>query len=635
MGVVGCSTSEQQEQSTPVQTGEETVQTAETSVSEEELINQRVEEIMSHMTLEEKLGQMMIVSFRGWEEPVVSEDGTEGETETVNVTELNDDLRQCLTDYSFGGFLLFGENTAEADQTLRLVSDIQQSNQNGGGLPMLIGIDEEGGSVTRLSFGTSGVGNMALAATGDTNNAAIMGGIYGRELSLLGINADFAPVMDINNNPDNPVIGVRSFSDDPETVSSFGISFMEGLTDEGIIATLKHFPGHGNTDTDSHTGFPVIDSTLEELQQFELIPFQAAIDAGADMIMTAHIQYPQIEPETYTSISTEEEVYLPATMSHTILTDILRDQMGYEGVIISDALDMAAISENFAREDVLTLSINAGVNLLILPPVYNEEQLQTVKDWTELAVSLTEDGSIDIELVDDSVRRILKLKIEYGILDQSDFSVTEDQVNNAQALIGSEEDRQTAFDIACEALTLLNNENEVFPLQPQENESVLVLFADSCASRVGTGELVVQQLREQVAVPESVDIEVMTNTRENGEECITKALEADHVILVYRVYNSACLDPDTDDGFSSAVFDSIIEARHEAGNPVILVSCQLPYDAGRFPDADAILLCYGSSPMRQIPLESGAGSAYVPNLQAALLSCFGLYEPMGSSPVGL
>ncbi len=163
-------------------------------------------------------------------------------------------------------------------------------------------VDQEGGNVARIGFGTSGIGNMALAATGDPSNAKEMAELYGKEMGLLGINTDFAPVVDVNNNPNNPIIGIRSFSDSPKMVAEYGISYIEGLHETGTIATLKHFPGHGNTDTDSHTGFPLIDSTYEELKEFELIPFQKTIDAGADMVMTAHIQYPQIEKETYTSI---------------------------------------------------------------------------------------------------------------------------------------------------------------------------------------------------------------------------------------------------------------------------------------------------------------------------------------------
>ncbi len=317
------------------------------------------ERILSAMTLRDKAAQMMIASFRVWQE--APKEGEE-KPPKVSITELNDPIREMVGRDHFGGILLFGENFADAEQTLRLVSDYQTANQNGGGVPLLMFVDQEGGSVNRVSYGTLGVGNMALGATGDPENARAMAAVHGEELRLLDIRADFAPVMDVNNNPANPVIGVRSYSDDPATVAAFGSAFVEGLHGQGVMAALKHFPGHGNTATDSHTGFPLINSTYEELQACELIPFQAAVDAGADMVMTAHIQYPQIEKETYPSVSTGEQVYLPATMSRTILTDILRGDMGFEGVVVSDALEMAAISQNFSLEDTVRLTINAGVD---------------------------------------------------------------------------------------------------------------------------------------------------------------------------------------------------------------------------------------------------------------------------------
>ena len=599
-----------------------------------------VEAILSRMTLKDKLAQMMIPSFRVWKEVSESEAGTTTvenaeDIPATNITELNDEIRACLAQYRFGGMLLFAENCRDAEQTLRLVADMQTANQRGGGLPMLFCIDQEGGNVARLSFGTTGAGNMALAATADPENAAAMAAIYGEELRLLGIHADYAPVMDVNNEPNNPVIGVRAFSDRPEVTAAFGKAFIEGLHSAGTMATLKHFPGHGNTDTDSHTGFPRIDASYDELKAFELIPFRAAIDAGADMIMTAHIQYPKIETETYTSISTGEEVSLPATMSRVILTDILRGDMGFEGVIVSDALDMAAISDNFAEEDIVRLTINAGADMLILPCIYDTALYRKALRMVDTAVRLAEAGEIDASRVDDSVRRILTLKQKYGLLDQTDFTVTDTQVRAAVEGVGSEGHRGTAWSIAQTALTLVKNENDVFPVRMQPGEDALILFADSCASRVGSGELFMQMLEAQGALPEGARITVMSNTADNGDACLEAALHADHVILVHRIYNSSCMDPDTEDGFSSGVFDRIIEARHAERRPAILISCQLPYDAARFVDADAILLTYGSSPMRQIPPDHGEGSAYAPNLPAALCACFGMGKAGGMLPVDI
>ncbi len=599
--------------------------------------SQSIEAMLNAMTLEEKVGQMMFVSFRVWKEtPEAGSDGNttvenaEEEIPAVNITELNDEIRQCLHDYHFGGTLLFAENCRDAEQVLRLVADLQSENQVGGGLPLLVAVDQEGGVVTRLGFGTSGIGNMALAATGDPESARAMSAIHGTELSLLGINADFAPVMDVNNNPNNPVIGVRSFSDDPQTVSAYGKAFMDGMHGAGTIVSLKHFPGHGNTDVDSHTGLPCIDRSYDELKAVELVPFQAAIDAGADAVMTAHIVYPQIETGKHTSVSTGEEIYLPATMSKTILTDILRGDMGFEGVVVSDALDMAAISENFTDEDMLRLTINAGVDMLIMPIITDTNQFERNKRMVDLAVEMVKRGEIDEARVDKSVRRILTLKQKHGILDQTDFSITDEQVTAAVSGVGSAENRRIAWELAGKANTLVRNENGAFPIDMGTDETALILFADSGASRVCAGDLAKQLLGGQ-----GERITVMVSDAENGDACMEAAVQADHVVLVSRVYAAACLDPNTDDGFSTAVFDRIIEARHAAGKTVIVVSCQLPCDAARFPEADAVLLTYGSSAMRKLPAETGEGSAFAPNLPAALCACFGVGGAEGRLPVDI
>ncbi len=600
-----------------------------------------IDKIIDDMTLRDKVEQMMVVSYRVWKEvpekdeesDAVSDNDLAEDIPGINVTELNDEIRDDLKGHKYGGVLLFGENFKDAAQTAGLVSDIQATNQDGGGLSLFICVDQEGGKVARVSFGTTGPGNMALGATGDAGNAKAMAEIYGKELQLLGINTDFAPVVDVNNNPSNPVIGIRSFSDSPETVSDYAISYIEGLHDAGTIATLKHFPGHGNTDTDSHTGFPRIDSSYDELKEFELIPFKKAIDAGADMVMTAHIQYPQIETEKYISTSSGEEVYIPATMSHKILTDILKDDMGFEGVVVSDALDMKAITENFADEDVLRMTMNAGVDFIILPAIFDTAGFRHVNEMVETAVKLAEDGDVDEETIDDSVRRILRLKEKYGILEQSDFALTDEQINEAVSGVGSSENREVAWEITKKALSLVKNDNEAFPINLADDETTLMLFAANCEAQVGTGEYVRQELMEQGIISNESHIAIMKNDKENETECMNAALEADHCILVYKTYNAACLDPATDDGYSSGVFDKIIASLHEKEKQAIVVTCQLPYDAARFGDADAILLSYNFSTIDKAVPESGAGSAFAPNLAAALMACFGDGDVSGKAPV--
>ncbi|MCR5128180.1 MAG: glycoside hydrolase family 3 protein [Lachnospiraceae bacterium] len=603
----------------------------------------RVESLLAQMSLEEKVGQMMVPSFRIWKEiPSAGIDNMNRTVENtgttpaaVNVTELNDEIRACIAKYHFGGTVLFAENCRDAEQVLKLTTEIQKTNLAGGGIPMLIAADQEGGTVARIGFGTSGTGNMSLAATGDPQYAHDMAAVFGEELSVLGINTDFAPVLDVNKNPNNPVIGIRSFSDDPNLVAQYGIAYMQGLHDTGTIATLKHFPGHGNTDTDSHTGFPCINESYEALKNSDLVPFQAAIDAGADMIMTAHIQYPQIEKQTYISKSSGEEVYLPATMSRTILTGILRQDMGFDGVIVTDALDMAAIADNFQMDDVICLSINAGVDMILLPIITDTDKFHETERIVESTVAMVKDGRISEEQVDASVRRILRLKERYGLLDRKDFSLSEAQITQAVTGVGNPQHRNTAYQTALKSLTLVKNENSAFPIIPKAGENVYVLFADSAASRSEAWTMAQTKLQAEGKLPDGVNVITEKNTREKAAEQVEYAIRADHAILVSRIYNSDCLDPNTNDGFSTGYFDQIIAGRHAAGKTTIVISSQLPYDAGRFTNADAILLSYCSGVMRTIPAVSGQGSAYVPNLPAALCACFSDGVPTGVLPIDL
>lgn len=579
----------------------------------------RVDNIIEKMTLEEKIGQMMIASFRIWQDEATSE--------KTNVTELNDAIRACIERNRFGGTILFAENFKTAEQTYRLTRDIQASNQKGSSIPLFICADQEGGHVVRIGFGTTGIGNMALAATGDKDSARQMAEIYGKELRALGINVDFAPVIDVNNDPTNPVIGVRSFSDDPETVARFGLGYMAGLDDEGVISTLKHFPGHGDTNTDSHTGFPLINKTYEELKEFELAPYKAAIANGAEMIMTAHIQYPKIEKETYVSASTGNKVYLPATMSRTVLTDILRRDMGFEGVIVTDALDMRAITDNFAFEDVICKTVNAGADMLILPIVTSADLFKLTDGVVKLTSDLVKAGKISESTIDEAVTRILKLKEKRGILGENDFTVTDAGIENAVKTVGSTENRAFAEFLAKKALTVVKNEKGAFPLKDPSGKTLL-LFSDGASARAGYGDVAAKKLGRN-------DIEVLVSAKDNRDACLKAASEAENVILISRAYSEASLDPNTDAGFSTGVFDEIISRRHAAGKTVIVISSQLPYDAARYTDADAVILTYCSSVLRGLPNKSGEGSAYSPNLAVAIEVCFTGEALSGKLPVSI
>ena len=264
-------------------------------------------------------------------------------------------------------------------------------------------------------------------------------------------------------------------------------------------------------------------------------------------------------------------MFLPATMSKTILTDILRGDLGFEGVIVTDALDMAAITDNFSIEDTIRLTINAGADLLILPAVKDTNLFSLTDTYADTAAALVENGEISEARIDESVLRILRLKQKYGILDLKDYSVTDERIAKAKGGIGSAAHRETEWQIAEKALTLWKNEGNAFPLHVQRGEKTLILFADSCASRAGAGDLVRQMLEKKQELPEGAEILVMKNTRENEEECIQAA-------------------------------------------------------------TDAVLLTYWGSATQKLTAENASWS---PNLPAGLLACFGACAAEGTSPVKL
>lgn len=327
------------------------------------------------MNLNEMIGQRMVSGFPG---PKMSEAFIE-----------------AVKKYKLGNVILFKWNVESAAQLKNLCTEIQALVTRETGQPAFITIDQEGGTVTRMPNDAVCVpGAMTIAATGDPENAYEAGLITAKELRALSINFDLAPVLDVNSNRANPVIGVRSYGDDPDKVAAFGVRMMRGLTDGGVLSSAKHFPGHGDTTVDSHLGLPCIDKSIEELESCELIPFRAAIDAGIPAVMTTHILFPQIEKE-----------HLPATMSRTIMTGILRQRLNFKGLIISDCMMMKAIAEHYGTVNGVVSAMRAGVDLVFVchDPALACQAMDAVK-----AACLN--GTISMDEMKESAERILKYK---------------------------------------------------------------------------------------------------------------------------------------------------------------------------------------------------------------------------------
>ncbi|MEE3334172.1 MAG: glycoside hydrolase family 3 N-terminal domain-containing protein [Ruminococcus sp.] len=586
----------------------------------------KISAAIAKMTTEQKITQMLMPAFRYWQE----EGG-----DKLGVEELNAETKAYIEKYGFAGVIMYAQNCKNTEKNTRLIDDMQKANASVEGRPgLLTAVDQEGGVVARLATGTSLGGNMALGAADNLEYTKSAGSIIGSELSSIGFNVDFAPVVDVNNNAKNPVIGIRSFSDDPQTVASHSVSFMEGIHQHNVATSLKHFPGHGNTDTDSHTGLPCVNSTYDELKKCELVPFKSAIDAGTEMIMTAHIEYPNIEKETYVSKQTGKEICLPATLSKTILNDILREDMGYEGIIITDAMNMDAIEKHFDKYDAAKLAINAGVDILLIPTETSDTaQLKETDEYISTLVQMTDNGDIDINKVNKSVERILKLKEKMNLLEGYPETDIETKVKTAKEAVGSVDNHNKEWEIMKKAVTLVKNDNNTLPIKNSKKTVVLAANTDGIMSM----NYAVGLLTDANKLDNIAKIEVDTYNKKTSTENAEIIKDADNVVIFTRMFGAEDLDPKTEDGETFKSVDEIINTAHNNGAKVTVVSCHLPYDVARFQNADAIMAAYGSKVMSEDPrTRKDDLKTYGPNMSCALYTAFDRTEkPTAKLPVNI
>ncbi len=345
------------------------------------------ETTLENMTLEQKVGQLFILGFKFDEQ---------GE----DMLELSSAAKQTINYCKPGGIILTGFNMSTPPQTTQFISDAKNAYSE---YPLFVSIDEEGGDISRLNLiGTFSEDEripapLEIAQNETPQDAYDYMATIAIELKELGFNLDFAPSCDIFSNPENTVIANRAYGTTAEQVVKFIPSAIKGLTDNGIIAVAKHFPGHGDTITDTHYGLASVDHDLERLREFEFVPFEAAIESGVDMIMTAHI---------LTENATEND--MPATMNQQLITDILKGELGFEGVVVTDALDMDAITLNYSSGDAAVACVQAGVDILLMP--------EDPKEAYEAILEAVETGEISVETIEQSVLKILELKYKYGIL---------------------------------------------------------------------------------------------------------------------------------------------------------------------------------------------------------------------------
>ena len=507
---------------------------------------------VSDMTLDELIGQMTWVHVHG---------------STANTPSAENRSRygvqtpaQVVAKYHLGGVLYFAwaGNTEDPAQVAALSAGLQAAaGESAPGIPLAITVDQEGGTVSRIGPPATVLpGGMALGATHDPVLARAQGEVLGSELAAMGVNVDFAPVVDLNTNPANPVIGLRSMGADPELVGTLGAAQVEGLQAHHVAAAAKHFPGHGDTDVDSHTGLPVISSDRATLEE-HLVPFRAAIDAGVDIVMSAHIVVEALDPD------------LPGTLSPTVLTDLLRTELGYEGLVTTDALDMQALKQlpgnPLTDGDIAALAIRAGSDILLGSPDVDAS-------FAGIHAAL-EAGELTRERLEESVTRILEWKAERGVWPAGDGAAQAPDLD----VVGSDAHRATATEISARAATLLRNDGDLVPLDA--SGSVLVVGAGSAWPERLTPLLAAEGLavEERLASGPAPSAEYRATA-------VAAAAEADTVVVA------------VDDARSVPAQAQLVAELAAGPTPVVVVLAGTPYDLTAVDDAaTAVVASYGTA----------------------------------------
>lgn len=466
--------------------------------------------LLTRMTLQEKIAQKFVVDFRYFCNQT-------GDTCNTAFTQMQPQVSAFIERQQLGGVILFSNNIQSVAQTAQLTNDIQKAAFAGRlGIGYLITTDQEGGTVLRTprDASTRLTGNMSIGASYTQNGTAYAsqaGAVLASELAALGINVDHAPVLDVNINPNNPVINVRSFSDAPNWVAELGLALQAAIQSQGVATTVKHFPGHGDTQVDSHYGLPVVDHDLNTIRSVDLYPFQYAFDRSPpDMVMTAHIQYPALDSSLVaasTPAFAGQTMMRPATLSRAILTDLLRKDMHYQGVVITDAMNMAGIAAFFSVKDAVLQTFSAGADIALMPMgLSTEAELQAFDSMLQLVMQAVRTGALSESEIDASVLRILKLKKKLGLLRASSASV-QSRVETALATVGSASHLAFERELAERSVTLIKNGDtgrQTLPLDARALKNVTVL-----ASKANQGNALRNSL--QMAAAEQGNLSLQVN----------------------------------------------------------------------------------------------------------------------------
>jgi beta-N-acetylhexosaminidase len=519
--------------------------------------------------MEQLIGQKLLLAFKGKEEP-------------------SNEILRALREYRPGGITLFRSFNMGTPAQIRALTGSLQKIARGLDLPLLlIAADQEGGQLMAFGDGTPLPGNMALGATRSPALARKAGEVLGREMAALGINVDYAPCVDVNLNPHNPVVGTRSFGEDPQAVAALGSAMIEGIQSQGVAATAKHFPGHGDTSSDSHHGLPCIPHSADRLRSVELPPFQEAMRAGVKLIMTAHLALPAFDgPDAP-----------PATLSKNILSDLLRRDLGFDGVVVTDAMDMHAIRQGeLLREDALRAA-QAGADLLLIT--------SDPQDWTRAYEALlqgAQSGQLAQADLQASLDRISRLK----------NWLTENATAPDLSVIQCAEHMRVASEIAEKSITLVRDEKKYLPIKLEAGKRIAVIVpVPQDLTPADTSSYIQPKLAESIREVHAQTDEFKIPYAPGVQETASVLEQVRNYDLVVMGTINACAEE------KQAEF---VRQLLQMGKPVILIAMRLPYDLSAFPQAPAYVCTY---------------SILEPSMRAVAKALFGHSMMTGHLPVSI
>lgn len=507
-----------------------------------------IDEMVAGMSLEQKVGQMVMAGIPNYD--------------------VSPEAVAMISKSYVGGIMLAARNIRDTRQSADLTSRLQAlAAKSGAGVPLLIAADQEGGYVVRLRGEHLFPGNMALGATGSPALVQRVAQAMGTELRAAGINMNFAPVLDVNSNPDNPVIGVRSFGENPVLVAQMGSAYIAGMHAAGVLTTAKHFPGHGDTAQDSHIALPTVAHPRSRLDKVELYPFNQAIKDGVDAIMTAHVTFPAIEPTPA----------MPATLSPKVLTGLLRNELGFAGLVVTDSMGMAAITQKYGMAEAAIMAVQAGADIVLTASGWND-----VDDIVAAILAAVRNGAISESRIDASVRRILAVKERIGLWENG---------GKAQPLTAAEQQEVAAAsaEAAARSVTLVRDVHNRLPLNKDAGK-VLVVMA-STGSITGAEDAaaprgpLAQELRKYVPAVSEINCTNKPDAKTRSK-IVTQAKSYDTVVMAtYYAWSS-----------SYAGQAALVDELSAIGKEPIVVSMREPYDLRKFPYVGTYLAAYSANP---------------------------------------